>query len=60
LCALAASIAQAALAQAALWSPDARLLSRHGVPSLFAAECTDDNPAMHRTCRVGDDAAERL
>jgi len=59
LCALAASIAQAALAQAALWSPDARLLSRHGVPSLFAAGCTDDS-AMHRTCRVGDDAAERL
>ena len=40
LCALAASIAQAALAQAARWSADARLSPRGGL-WLFAAECTD-------------------
>jgi hypothetical protein len=53
LSALAASIAQAALALAALWSLDAQvsimLSLRHGGPLLFAAGCIDPSANMpHR------------
>jgi hypothetical protein len=49
---LAASIAQAALALAALWSPGARL-SRRGGLWLFAAGCTDS--WADQMCRVVND-----